>query len=265
MALFTDGPPAAIADLRRVDSSIEDVASAAGIDLNAKLELAAEEMGQEIFSFLLFLCPENGSTASLQLGATPAVAARQRIGLTDVIASGAVRRWHALRTLAAVYRDLMGTDVNDRYKSKWQTYENLAKQASEYACSTGIGICRNPVQQAPVAVVTETSQATTRLDCRVYVTWVNSAGDEGAPGPAWTAQLGMGDRIVAPLPAPAGVAGWNVYLGIDQAEAKRQNQSLLELDGAWTIPPAIAVDGPAMGDGQRADVLVVERRIIPRG
>ena len=54
MMLFTDGSPASIDDLRRYDSSAESLAHDAGINLDAKLSVAAEEVGQEIFSFLLF-------------------------------------------------------------------------------------------------------------------------------------------------------------------------------------------------------------------
>lgn len=265
MALFTDGPPATIDDLRRYDSAADSLARDAGIDLDAKLAVAAEEVGFELFDFLLFLCPAQGSTASPFLNVPPTEAARHRIGLSDVVVNDPLRRWHAMRTLAGLYRDLYCSDVNDRYKNKWDSYEKLAKQAAEYTFSTGIGLCRNPVPKARVALISQTSQPTSRVDCSMYVTWMMPTGDEGAPSEAWQSGMGVGDQVMANLPAPDGVTGWNIYIATDQGIAMKQNQTVLPLDAAWTLPAEVVHSGASLSDGQKADFLVVERRIIPRG
>ncbi len=115
MALFTDGGPAVIADLRRYESSAESVARDEQIDLDAKLAVAAEEVGLETFSFLL-------------MHATPMTEmSRRRAGVRDVVVTEPMRRWHAVRTLAGLYRDAYGSSVNDRYRRKWEEYEKLAK------------------------------------------------------------------------------------------------------------------------------------------
>lgn len=265
MALFTDGPPATIDDLRRYDSAADGLARDAGIDLDAKLSVAAEEVGLDLFDFLLFLCPAQGSAASPLLNVPPAEAARHRIGLADVVVNDPLRRWHAMRTLAGLYRDLDGSDVNDRYKNKWESYERLARQAAEHAFSTGIGLNWSPVPQAPVALVGQTSPEAARVDCTIHITWMTAKGGEGAPGKAWQTAMGPGDQVIAPLPAPDGVTGWNVYIGVGDAIPMKQNSDSVPLDAAWTLPAEIAHSGAPISDGQKADMLVVERRIIPRG
>ncbi|MBS1873031.1 MAG: hypothetical protein JSU00_07440 [Acidobacteria bacterium] len=265
MSLFTDGPPATIDDLRRYDSAADSLSRDAGVDLDAKLSVAAEEVGQELFTFLLFLCPAQGSAASPYSNTPPAEEARRRIGLADVVVSEPLRRWHAMRALAGLYRDLYCSDVTDRYKNKWDSYEILAKQTAEYTFSTGIGICRNPVPKAPVALVSQTSQTAARVDCSIYLTWVRATGEEGAPGEMWQASMGPGDQVIAALPAPDGITGWNVYLGLDQNAALKQNSAPLPVDAPYTIPTGLTHSGSPLGDGQKADILVVERRMIPRG
>ena len=265
MALFTDGSPATIDDLKRYDSAAEGLSRDAGVDLDAKLTVAAEEVGQELFEFLLFLCPAQGTTASPFLNVPPAEAARHKIGLADVVVNDPLRRWHAMRTLAGLYRDVYCSDVNDRYRQKWESYEELARKAGEYAFSTGIGICRNPVPKAPTALVAQAGGAATRIDCAVHITWVKASGEEGAPSDAWKASLGPGDLITAALPAPSAVCGWNVYIGMDQGVPLKQNDTTLPLDAMWVLPPETLRAGAPVSEGQVADILVVERRIIPRG
>ena len=53
MALFTDGNICSTEDLRQYESSILDVASTEGIELEAKLKLAQREIGVAITAFLL--------------------------------------------------------------------------------------------------------------------------------------------------------------------------------------------------------------------
>ena len=52
MALLVDGDVNHIEDLKEWDTSVLDVANGEGIDLSAKLRLAAKEMEEEIESFL---------------------------------------------------------------------------------------------------------------------------------------------------------------------------------------------------------------------
>ena len=265
MTLFTDGSPASIEDLRRYDSSVENLARDLGINLDAKLSVAAEEVGQEIFDFLLFHGTPLGSGANLFLNIPPGEFNRQRIGLSDVMVTPALRRWHALKTLAGLYRDAYGSDVTDRYRLKWDEYEKLAKEAGDYSFTTGIGLSRSPVPKAPVAEVTQTSHPADRIDCSVLITWVNAQSAEGAPSDIWHAALGPGDQIAVPGPVPAGVIGWNIYLGQGDGSPLLQNSPPLPPDALWTNSGGPLRQGKPILEGQPPDYIVVERRILPRG
>ena len=265
MSLFTDGPAASIDDLRRYDSSATDLSHEAGIDLDAKLSVAAEEVGQEIFSFLLLHSTPGYSDANLFLSGGTGESIRRRLGLSDVVVTPAVRRWTALKALAGLYRDAYASDVTDRFRLKWEEYDNLAQEAQDYTFTTGIGLARNPVPKAPVGVVTQTSQATERTDCSIRITWISGESVEGAPSDLWHDSLGAGDLITVPGPAPTGVAGWNVYVAQGDGTPLQQNGSLLAPNAAWTMIDGPLGQGKAVIEGQTPDYLVIDRQILLRG
>lgn len=253
MALFTDGPPATIDDLRRYDSSTDEVARDSRIDLDAKLSVAAEEIGEEILDFLLFQ------------GTPQTEAARQRIGLSDVVVTASLKRWHAMRALADLYRDAYGADVSDRFRKKWEDYEKLAEETAEYVFTTGIGLARDPVEQAPLAVVAQADETSSRADFTIQIAWVSNGGAEGAPSEALPVQLAPGDRILAPAPAPPRVTGWNLYLGAGQQVPMLQNDSPIPVDVLWTVPAGASRSGQQVPRTTIPDFRVVERRILQRG
>ncbi len=263
MTLFTDGSPASIDDLKRYDSSAESLAHDAGINLDAKLSVAAEEVGQSIFGFLLLQSTPNGA-GSLRYGA-PGETGRQKIGLGDVMVTPALRRWHSLKTLAGLYRDAYCSDVTDRFRLKWEEYERLAKEAEDYSFTTGIGLSKSPVPKAPVPVVTETSEAGDRTDYSVRVTWLNADGAEGAPSDVWHAALGSGDRIAVTGYVPGGATGWNVYLAVDPGTPLLQNAAPLSPEAAYVHPGGSLRQGKVLLEGQSPDYIVVERRTLLRG
>ena len=97
MALFTDGPMNGAADLQNYESAILDVAAVERIDLSAKAVLAQQEIATEVTLFLMRRFPLQEYPL-----ATPV---RQKIGVSDVVVTEPLRRWHAHKTLAMVYRD----------------------------------------------------------------------------------------------------------------------------------------------------------------
>ena len=85
MALFRDGLISSLEDLRVYETSLLDTASIEGVSLSNKLELAQQEIGNEILRFLI-----------QQLEPTESVTPAK---LDQVVATDPLRRWHALRTL----------------------------------------------------------------------------------------------------------------------------------------------------------------------
>src|SRR6185436_9710358 len=113
--LLTDGNPNADENLRVYESAILEVAHAEMIDLAVKLDLATEEIAQEVLDFLLD-----------HTGADPQAAGRRSIGAADVVVTRQVKRWHAVHTLEIVYRDAFNNQLNDRYRPKFLEYRELS-------------------------------------------------------------------------------------------------------------------------------------------
>src|SRR5579864_4251325 len=114
MALLTDGNPNDTLALQVYESSILDLASAEAIDLGAKLGLATEEISEDVIDVLL----DHAWTPD------PQSYIRRRIGVSDVVLTAQMTRWHALHTLEIVYRDAFNNQLNDRYRAKWAEYQN---------------------------------------------------------------------------------------------------------------------------------------------
>src|SRR3954454_18431735 len=127
MALFTDGPAAAIEDLAAQDSQLLNVANAEGIDLTVKLGLAHEAIGLELEELL-----QRGSS----------------FRLCQVVVTPALRLWHTYRTLETVYRDAYFNQLNDRYAGKRDQFRELGMWARERLRQSGVGLTRQPIARA---------------------------------------------------------------------------------------------------------------------
>src|SRR5438105_3682557 len=144
MALFTDGPISTLDQLAAEDTAVLDVASTEGIDATAKLALSQEELGIELVSAF-------SRGRSLALGdwwpGSPVVS-QGPILLSSVVVTPPLRLWHTFRTLAMIYRDAYNSQLNDRYRGKWNAYKDLANWASDMLFQTGIGLAGNPIPAA---------------------------------------------------------------------------------------------------------------------
>src|SRR5580692_10715305 len=164
MALLTDGNPNDDTDLQAYETSILDVANVEGINLNGKLSLAKEEIVETVLDVLL----DHAWTVD------PQTSARRRTGVSDVVVSPQMTRWHAFHTLELVYRDAFNNQLNDRYQAKWVEYQRLSRNAQEDTMRFGIGLALTPIPQAsqPTFVVAlGTNPATIYY---VQVSWVGA-------------------------------------------------------------------------------------------
>src|SRR5262245_37075295 len=94
MALLTDGNPNDNGALRVYESAILDVAHTETIDLEAKLALATDEIAEDVIDVLLDHSRQD-----------PEATGRRALGVSDVVVTPQLRRWHAVHTLEIVYRD----------------------------------------------------------------------------------------------------------------------------------------------------------------
>jgi len=245
MSLFSDGLVSNLGDLEAYESSVLDTAANERIDLTVKSGVAQKELGVELAGFLTrHLC-----TASID----------------QVVVTDALRQWHALHTLTLFYRDAYSSQLNDRYHGRLQEYERLAKAASDRVFESGIGIVFRPVQRATLPILRVVSGAAGEGAYYIKITWVDSHGTEGAPSEAASIALLPGQTLeVTTAEAPADVAAWIVYAGMDPDHTRRQTETPLQLDSTWTLPETLG-PGPEPGDGQQANYVVRRSRVLRRG
>jgi len=255
MALFTDGELNTLQDLTRYESSLLNVASVEQIDLN--------EIGAELLSYLLKQTPRDLSNLAYIF---QTVSARRVLGVSDVVVTDPIQRWHALKSIELTYEDAYNNQLNDRYKGKWLQYQVRADAAAELAYEIGIGLMFDPIPQAtaPLLLASEGTQLGNTF--YVCVTWLNLAGQEGAPSDVTALTTVDGTQlVVTPANQPTNATGWNVYVGLTPDDPTLQNGAPNALQTQWLLPFSGVFVGVALPTGQTPDWYVVEDRVLQRG
>lgn len=262
MALFNDGPINQQQDLANYENGILDLANNEQIDLDGKIALAQREIGTQILSLLLRQETRSPYTNWID----PQDILRRQIGVSDVVVTDPLQQWHAMRTLASVYRDAYNTQINDRYLKKWQEYQDLEQKAKGMLYQIGVGLSGYwlPMPAAPGLTFQPGTGASAQYF--VQVTWVNQSAQESAPSQQSQISAPPGTQlaVTAPSAPPQYATGWNVYVGTAQAALSLQNPAPLALGVSWGMPGAL-VGGQSPGTGQTPDWYVTDDHVIPRG
>jgi hypothetical protein len=254
MALFTDGSISEIDDLTALDSQLLEVSNSEGIDVSRKLTLAREELGVEICTML---ARATFVDQPWRLAPKP--------DLGTVVVTQALKLWHEYRTLEMVYKDAYNSQLNDRYAGKRDQFHQMAEWAAERLIQIGIGIASNPIPQAAPPVVTAIPGAVPDGNYYVSLSWVNEAGEEGASAvPAIISIAGGGLQAQTGSP-PAGVTGWNVFIGAAPESMVLQNSSPIPTGEVWQQLGAPAAGGRLAGTGQEPSYFKPIPRVIQRG
>lgn len=254
MALYTDGPPSSIEDLSAQDSQLLDVASTEGIDVTGKLALAHEQVGMEVEALLRRLVPAGHWAPTLAT-----------TGIGSVVVTTPLRLWHTYRTLGLVYGDAYYNQSNDRYAHKRDAFEQRAKWAYENVIEAGIGIARNPMPLAETPVVTAAIGPLASGTYYLTASWVNAAGEEGAPAVPTSISVSNQTLLARPGGAPANATGWNVYVGLSPDEMYRQNSAPIAPGAYWLQPGVLLTSGALPGKGQTPTYFQPVPRMIQRG
>lgn len=254
MALFTDEIMNDGEALQQYDSNILNVASTEAIDVSAKAKLAQEEIATELLLFLERSALED-----------PMFLMRRLLLVSDVVVTDPLRRWHAYKTLAMVYRDAHNNQLNDRYQGKWSEYERLSASAARTVYQAGIGIVHEPVPKASEPVLTVVPQAVTGVRCFVRVSWLNRSGQEGGASEVVEAACGDGSAVVVGTQTPVGIMFWNIYAGEGPDSVVLQNSLPIPVADTWTVPTSGLRKGRIPGTGQVPECWIVDRHILPRG
>ncbi len=254
--LLTDGNPNDTIALTVCETEILNLAATEGIDLDQKLALATEEISQDVLEFL--------RDPTRMVDPLPNV--RRTIGVSDVVVSSQMTRWHALHTLAIVYRDAFNNQLNDRYQAKWREYELLAKDGATRTFSYGIGLVSNPVPEAETPSLGTASGAGQGGTFYVQVTWVGSTGAEGAPSLATALTVAaLNDLVVQGVNPPAVATGFNVYAGTSANATTLQNSAPIPVGETYTVPDGGLIVGTPVGTGQAADTYITGGPMLRRG
>jgi hypothetical protein len=256
MALLTDGNPNDDEDLQAYETSILTVANVEGINLDTKLSLATEEVVETVLDVLL------DHAWSLD----PQTSIRRRTGVSDVVVSPQMKRWHAFHTLELVYRDAFNNQLNDRYQAKWREYQRLSRNAQEDTMRFGIGLALTPIPQAPqptLVIALGTNPATVYY---VQVSWVAANGEEGEPSSLTTLETADSTNLALEVGnSPAIATGFNVYAGLSATTVTLQTSAPSPIGQSFLLPTSGLVTGNPPGNGQQADVYITGGRILRRG
>jgi hypothetical protein len=253
--LLTDGDPNDTIALTVYESAILDVASVEAIDLDKKLTLATEEISEDVLDILL----DHSRTVD------PLTNIRRIIGVSDVVVTSQMKRWHALHTLAIVYRDAFNNQLNDRYQAKLAKYQELSRNARTHTIQYGIGLALNPVPQAQQPMLTTISGSGQAATYYVQTSWVSATGQEGAPSQVTALGIAAGqDLVVQPSSPPQVATGSNIYIGATAGTLGLQNSSPVAIGNSFTLA-SVLVAGIAPGSGQAPNVYVVGGPMLRRG
>jgi hypothetical protein len=254
--LLTDGNPNDTIALTVYETEILDVAATEGINLDQKLSLATIEISQGVLEFLL------DHTRMVD----PLPNLRRTLGVSDVVISAQMTRWHALHTLAIVYRDAFNNQLNDRYQAKWREYQLLAKDGATKTFSYGIGLVSCPVPEAGAPSLGTATGAGQGGTFYVQVTWVGANGTEGAPSLATALTVAaLNDLVVQAVNPPAVAAGFNVYIGTCANGTTLQNSAPVPVGETYTMPDAGLTVGVPVGTGQAAEIYITGGPMLRRG
>ena len=255
--LLTDGSPNTTEDLRVYESAILDVSSEEMINLDVKLRLGTEEISEIVLNILL-------DHSSIVTGGDML---RRSLGVSDVVVTRQLKRWHALYVLAIFYRDAYNNQLNDRYLAKWNEYLLLARGARETTLQYGIGLVTIPIPQAGTPVLGSVPGLLPATVYYVQITWVSATGAEGNPSAATAFEAPVASLLTVTngVNVPAVATAFNVYIGLTDCPITLQNSSPIPIGQIFTEAAAGLVAGMAAGMGQSPDLYITGGSILRRG
>ena len=258
MALFTDSDVVTLDDLLRFESSLVQISSTHGIDVETKIRLAVDEIGDKILLSLL------------QAGAPGQWTGTAELGLGNVVVSPPLYRWICFNSLARVYAEAYNVQLNTRFQGKWTEYQQQANQASNLVMASGIGVVLYPLPKPGLPTVVVSQGTVTVPAIFTQVSWTGRENQESSPSPIAGAILNgaAGVQIVLSELAteiPANASGWNVYAGTGQQNLTLQTDTPLNLDQPWLMPASGVAIGRRPGLGQSADLNIVFSKRLQRG
>ncbi|MBV9301372.1 MAG: hypothetical protein JOY62_18690 [Acidobacteriaceae bacterium] len=259
MALFTDAEIVTLDDLLQFETSLVQVASSHGINVDTKIKLATDAVSDKLLLWLL------------RAGASdPQYLKRRLLGLSTVVVTPVLQRWVCFESLSRFFAEAYNVQLNTRFQGKWTEYQNEAAEASDLVFMSGLGIVYNPLPRPAMPLVSIQNGTSPAFAMFIETTWVDSRGTESAVSPvnglilngASTIAVAMAEGA---LNAPSAAVGWNVYAGTTEDQLTRQNTAPLQIGSTWQLPGTGLVDGPEASGGQQPNYYIVLPRLSQRG
>ena len=258
MALFTDAGVITLDDLLEFETSLVEVASTHGINVDTKISLSTSAIGDRLLFWLL------RSQAS-----DPQWLSRRLLGLSTVVVTATLRRWLCFDILSRFFAEAYNVQLNTRFQGKWTEYQQAASQAADLFLISGIGIVYNPLPKPSIPNVAVVSGTAASQVLYVQTSWVDALGREGSASLTNAVTLpdssGITVSMAEGVNSPGTAAGWNVYVSDSQDQLYRQNTGPLLVGSTWTLPTSGFVDGVESQDGQQPDFYIIDPKRIQRG
>ena len=259
MALFTDANIVTLDDLLEFETALVQVASTHGINVETKVKLATDAIGERLMVWLL------GVGAS-----DPQWPKRRILGLSTIVVTQPLKQWLCYETLSRFFAEAYNVQLNTRFQGKWTEYQQASRVAAEMTFASDLGMVYNPLPRPAMPLMAIETGTLDPQALFVQTTWVDQNGAESALSPvngtildsAATIVVGMSEGA---LGAPETAAGWNVYASTTSDELTRQNSAPLSIGSTWELPATGLIDGAGAGDGQHPDSYIRLSKQIRRG
>lgn len=258
MALFTDSDVVTLDDLLRFESSLISVSSTHGIDVETKIRLAFDEIGDKILLSLL------------QAGASQQWIGTTELNLSNVFVSSSLYRWLCFNSLARVYSEAYNVQLNTRFQGKWTEYQQQANQAANLVMASGIGVVVRPLPKPALPTIAVSQGTNNSSAIFVQASWIGSDNHESAPSPIAASVLGGASSVSVFLSesgtnVPLHAVSWNLYASTVQDGLTLQNEAPLVLGTSWQMPASGLTNGRRPTAGQGPDLNVVFSKRLQRG
>jgi hypothetical protein len=259
MALFTDADVITLDDLLPFETSLVQIASAHGINVDTKIDLALSGIADRVLLWLL------------RVGASdPQWMWRRVLGLSTVVVTPPLSKWICFDALSRFFAEAYNVQLNTRFQGKWVEYQKLASDAAEMAFMLGVGIVYTPLPKPAMPLVSVQSGLGPAQSMYVQTSWVDMRADESALSPINGMILPAASSIAVAmaegaLNAPVAAAGWNVYVSTADTGLTLQNVQPLLIGSTWQLPDVGLIQGAVPIDGQPPDYQIQISRQLQRG
>jgi hypothetical protein len=254
--LLSDGSPNDDQALQVYEAAILTVSNTEMIPLKPKLWLALEEISEDVLDVLLAHSSPSDPNATT----------RRTVGVSDIVVTPQLKRWHAAHTLEVFYRDAFNNQLNSRYQAKFDEYHQLSQDSRAKTYQYGIGLALTPIPKAQTPVFSYVAGLIPETIYYVQVSWVSANGQEGEPSEQTTYDSPAESvPVVTAVNRPTVATGFNVYMGLSAETATLQNAIPIAAGGSFTLPSTGLVTGKCPGTGQTPDVFVIGATLLRRG